>query len=132
MPVAATENKYRVLPPDTMMQDFKNSGFASTGTGLIPGALGERVLPVPTYLASSACTVNGEAFSAVAGRYSRVFVGVTKGWLSETDSFPTAEDFAAHLDEIEDRSEFVVPKSIYDELAAVQDARAERDGAATG
>jgi NAD(P)-dependent dehydrogenase (short-subunit alcohol dehydrogenase family) len=128
MPVAATENKYRELPPATMMEDFKKSGFESTGKGLVPGSVGERVIPVPTYLASRACTVNGEAFSAVAGRFSRVFVGVTKGWLCDADTYPTAEDFAAHLDEIEDRSEFIAPTSIYDELAAVRDALAERDG----
>jgi hypothetical protein len=129
MPIAASKNKHRGKPPAGMMEDYKVSGFANGGV-LPEGALSERVIPLPTYLASSACTVNGEAFSAGAGRYARVFVGVTSGWLSDADSFPTAEDIAARLPEIEDRSDYIVPTSIYDELAAIGAAVAKRDGRA--
>ena len=59
-----------------------------------------------------------------------MFVGVTSGWLSDADSFPTAEDIAARLPEIEDRSDYIVPTSIYDELAAIGAAVAKRDGRA--
>jgi NAD(P)-dependent dehydrogenase (short-subunit alcohol dehydrogenase family) len=129
MPVASGANKYRELPPDTMMADFAK--HRSTTAPVLPeGSTPERVVAMPTYLASRACTVNGEAFSAGAGRYARVFVGVTDGWMSERDTTPTAEDVADHLDEIEDRTSYTVPESIHHELAAIVAALAARDEAA--
>lgn len=130
LPIGGSPNRYRTLPPSAMLEDFKQSGIVPGP--LPPGAVGERVIPMPTYLASRACTVNGEAFSAGAGRYARVFVGVTDGWLAGTDEFPAAEDIAAHLEQIEDRSGYLVPTSIYDELRAIADAIAKRDGTAVG
>jgi NAD(P)-dependent dehydrogenase (short-subunit alcohol dehydrogenase family) len=129
LPIASAQNPYRVLPPATMMADYQQTSF--NGKALPPDATVERLIPLPTWLASSACTVNGEAFSAGAGRYSRVFVGVTDGWLCDADTVPTAEDIAAHVDEIEDRSGYLVPGSIYDELVAIGDALEKRDSGGT-
>ncbi len=128
MPVASAQNQYRVPPPDTMMADYAERGPAE-GPVLPPGSTAERVVAMPTYLASSACTVNGEAFSAGAGRYARVFVGVTDGWLSDAGTTATAEDVMAHLDEIEDRSSYMIPGSIHEEIAALLAAVEARDGA---
>ena len=127
MPVASAHNPYREYPPDTMMADFKVSGFLDGGN-MPPGSTGEAAVGVPTYLASRACTVNGESFSACGGRYARIFVGVTDGWLSDADTIPTAEDFAEHLDEIEDRSSYIVPNNVYDEMMAVGRMLEKRDG----
>ncbi|SFF82910.1 NAD(P)-dependent dehydrogenase, short-chain alcohol dehydrogenase family [Novosphingobium sp. CF614] len=126
MPIARSPvQKYPYMPPKEMLEDYKVTGLPRP----IPEeATTERLVPLPTYLASSACTVSGESFSGGGGRYARVFVGVTSGWLSETDSIPTAEDIAEHLDEIEDRSSFLVPNSIYDELREIADQLAARDG----
>jgi NAD(P)-dependent dehydrogenase (short-subunit alcohol dehydrogenase family) len=113
MPIARSPvQKYPYMPPQEMLADYKVTGLPR---------------PIPEE-ASSACSVSGESFSGGGGRYSRVFVGVTDGWLSATDSYPTAEDVAAHLDEIEDRSSFIVPNSIYDELRAIGEQIARRDG----
>jgi NAD(P)-dependent dehydrogenase (short-subunit alcohol dehydrogenase family) len=129
MPIARSPvQKYPFVPPKEMLADYKVTGLPRP----IPEeATTERLVPLPTYLASSACTVSGECFSGGGGRYSRVFVAVTDGWLSPTDSYPTAEDIAAHLDEIEDRSSYIVPNSIYDELRAIGEQIARRDGKAT-
>ena len=78
-----------------MLEDYKVTGMARP---LPAEATSARLVPLPTYLASRECSVNGEAFSGGGGRYSRVFVGVTDGWLSEKDSFPAAEDIAEHFD----------------------------------
>jgi NAD(P)-dependent dehydrogenase (short-subunit alcohol dehydrogenase family) len=128
MPIARSPvQKYPFVPPKEMLADYKVTGLPRP----IPEeATTERLVPLPTYLASSACTVSGECFSGGGGRYSRVFVAVTDGWLSPTDSYPTAEDIAAHLDEIEDRSSYIVPNSIYDELRAIGEQIARRDGKA--
>jgi NAD(P)-dependent dehydrogenase (short-subunit alcohol dehydrogenase family) len=125
MPIARSVQKYPHIPPKAMMDDFKVTGLARP---LPEEATAERLVPLPTYLASRACTVTGEAFSGGGGRYARVFVGVTKGWLSDTGSYPTAEDIADHLELIEDRSSFIVPNSIYDELKHIAERIAERDG----
>jgi NAD(P)-dependent dehydrogenase (short-subunit alcohol dehydrogenase family) len=128
LPIARSSvQKYRATFPEAMMEDYKVLGLPRP---LPEEATTERLVPLPTYLASRECAVNGEAFSGGGGRYARVFVGVTDGWLSETDSYPTAEDIADHLGEIEDRSSFMVPNSIYDELRSIADRIAERDGKA--
>jgi NAD(P)-dependent dehydrogenase (short-subunit alcohol dehydrogenase family) len=82
----------------------------------------ERVSSLVAYLASRECAVSGEAFSALAGRYARVFIGLGRGWLDPRDEFTTAEEIAAHLDEIEDLDGFLVPAHIIDELRTVAEA----------
>ncbi|MEO3757263.1 SDR family NAD(P)-dependent oxidoreductase [Mycobacterium sp. B14F4] len=83
----------------------------------------ELVVPLVTFLASAACSVTHRNYSACAGRYARVFVGLSEGWLSDTDSEPTAEDIAAHLDQISATDKFIVPASIVDEVLEVCDRR---------
>jgi NAD(P)-dependent dehydrogenase (short-subunit alcohol dehydrogenase family) len=100
------------------------------GTGLPRDATPELVAPAVAYLASSACTVNGEAFSAGGGRFARVFIGVTDGWLAPADAAGTAEDIAEHLADIENRGRFAVPGSAWDELREIGRAIARRDGTA--
>jgi len=71
------------------------------------------------YLASDGCTVTGEAFSCCQGRYARVFVGVTDGWLAPDPTLVDAESIARHFDEIRALTSFTAPESMYDELAEV-------------
>ena len=78
------------------------------------------VAPLATYLASSACSVSGEAFSALAGRYARVVYGLTEGWISE-HADAEAEDIAANLEQILDTETVVIPTMIRDEVAEVAD-----------
>ena len=57
----------------------------------------ELVVPIVVFLASRACEFSHHNYSACAGRFARVFVGLGEGWLAEPGSSPTAEDIAAHL-----------------------------------
>lgn len=98
-----------------------------TKSGLPPNAGPELVSPMVAYLASAACAVSGEAFSAGCGRYARVFIGVTTGWLSPGSACATAEDIGAHLDDIEDLGGFAVPASVWEELRDIGLAYARRD-----
>jgi NAD(P)-dependent dehydrogenase (short-subunit alcohol dehydrogenase family) len=125
LPIASGENEYRVEFNQRFMDEFKQSGLDRP---LPEQANAERLVPLPTYLASSACRVSGEAFSGGGGRYARVFVGVANGWLAPDENVVTAEDIDEHLDEIEDRSTYIVPDSIYDELRSIAERIAERDG----
>ena len=102
-----------------------------TDSGLPPEAAGpEQVAPMVAYLASSACTVTGEAFSAGGGRYARVFIGVADGWLGPAGGCATAEDIAEHLDDIEDRRTYAIPGSAWDELRDIGAMHARRAGGA--
>lgn len=83
----------------------------------------ELVVPLVSYLASRNCTFTHHNYSACAGRYARVFVGLGNGWLAEDGSEPHAEDIEAHLDDVSSTSEFIVPDSIVDEVLKVCDLR---------
>lgn len=127
LPVARSEKvKYPNVQPQAMMDDFK--ARVGGGGGIPPFATSEMLVPLPTYLASRACTVSGEAFSGVGGRYARVFVAAAEGWLCDKDVVPTAEDIAAHLGEIEKHGAYIVPEAVFDEIASVEQRVAERDG----
>jgi NAD(P)-dependent dehydrogenase (short-subunit alcohol dehydrogenase family) len=127
MPVASAFNPYREEHPEHMRAQFKTSGWVSGGN-MPPQSTAERAVGVPVYLASRDCSVNGESFSACGGRYARIFVGVTDGWLSDHDRVPTADDFAEHLAEIEDQSSYIVPNNVNEEMIRVGRMLEKRDG----
>jgi NAD(P)-dependent dehydrogenase (short-subunit alcohol dehydrogenase family) len=74
--------------------------------------------PIVVYLASEACTLTGEAYAAGFGRFARVFVGETQGWVAP-EGAATAEDVAANLDEIRDLEGYVVPRHLNDEVELI-------------
>lgn len=83
----------------------------------------ELVVPMVTFLASRSCELTHQAFSALGGRFARVFTGLGPGWLAAPGSEArearevSAEDIAAHLAEVTATEPFSVPGSIYDEVA---------------
>jgi NAD(P)-dependent dehydrogenase (short-subunit alcohol dehydrogenase family) len=88
-------------------------------TGFLKVIQPELVVPIVVFLASRACELSHHNYSACAGRFARVFVGLGEGWLAERDSNPTAEDIAAHLSEVSATEPFTVPASIFDEVVAI-------------
>src|SRR5438477_156972 len=81
----------------------------------------ELVVPIVVFLASRACDLTHQNYSACAGRFARVFVGLAQGWLADAGLQPTADDIADHLDEVSATDPFTVPTSIFDEVAAICD-----------
>ncbi|HEX5095598.1 MAG TPA: SDR family NAD(P)-dependent oxidoreductase [Acidimicrobiia bacterium] len=79
----------------------------------------ELVVPMVVYLASRACELTHHSFSACAGRYARVFVGLGDGWVAATDGTPTAEDVAAHWPGVVRAEPYTIPDSIFDEVFKV-------------
>lgn len=79
----------------------------------------ELVVPLVVFLASKTCDVTHHNYSACAGRFARVFVGLGNGWLAEPGSNPTADDIAAHREQVSATSPFTVPASIFDEILSV-------------
>src|SRR5262249_40883637 len=93
---------------------IERAGFFSA---LHPG-LGAAVV---VCLASRACELSHHNYSACAGRFARVFVGLGEGWLAEPGSNPTADDVAAHLTSVSATNPFTVPMSIFEEVFGVCD-----------
>ena len=79
----------------------------------------EEVVPIVSYLASRACQSSHENYSACAGRYARVFIGLADGWLADADATATADDIATHYDVVSATAAFSVPGNIYEELFGV-------------
>jgi NAD(P)-dependent dehydrogenase (short-subunit alcohol dehydrogenase family) len=81
----------------------------------------ELVVPLVVFLASRACDFTHRNYSAAAGRYARVFVGLGRGWLVDGDYAPTADDIATHLEEVSATHPYLIPDSIVDEVLEVCD-----------
>jgi len=118
LPVAPFRKRGTV--PAALIERLNNAGLAAEDAGP------KLVAPMVVYLASAACAVSGEAFSAGGGRYGRVFIGVADGWVSPRDTGATAEDIEAHLSEIEDLSSYALPSSSWDELHDIGRLRSTR------
>jgi len=71
------------------------------------------VAPMVAFLAHEDCPVSGEIYAAGAGRFSRIFVASTPGWLKE-DGAPSVEDVAAHWAAINDEAGYSVPTDLMD------------------
>ena len=65
--------------------------------GLFGGAIedfdADSVVPMALHLVSEECTETGEIFSAGGGRYARVTIGVTRGWV-DAGPRPSLDDAA--------------------------------------
>jgi hypothetical protein len=79
----------------------------------------ELVVPLVVFLASKACGLTHHNYSACAGRFARAFVGLGEGWVAERGTVPSAEDIAAHIEQISATTSFTVPASIFDEVFGV-------------
>ena len=82
--------------------------------GAIEGFDPEFVVPMALYLVSERCTLTHEIFSAGGGRFARVVVGVTGGWVAA--KAPTPEEVHRHIAEIRDVEDLVLPKSLAEEI----------------
>ncbi len=71
----------------------------------------DLVAPLVAYLAHERCPVNGEMYAAGAGRFARVFLATSPGYVSV---HPTIEDVAAHWADINDESGYIVPVDLPD------------------
>jgi NAD(P)-dependent dehydrogenase (short-subunit alcohol dehydrogenase family) len=90
-------------------------------TGFLKIIRPELVVPIVVFLASRACEFSHHNYSACAGRFARVFVGLGEGWLADPDTHPTADDIVAHLSDVSATEPFTVPGSIFEEVLAICD-----------
>ena len=127
VPVAATTIHQENPVPD--MEEHRVRGNAAPSRFPPAAKSPALVAAMVAYLASRGCTISGEAFSVVAGRFARVFVGVADGWLETDPARVSSEAIRDHIDEIRDVGAHSVPNWVFDEQAHVLD-RLDAAGAA--
>lgn len=116
-----------------MMPPEQQAKFAERDRQIAPLVQNARdpdfVMPLAVYLVSQACECTQTAYSAMFGRYARVFVGVGAGWLGPRDVPCSVEEVAAHWAEITSTERFSIPGSLLDESSQVlaRLAEAQRD-----
>jgi len=71
----------------------------------------ELVAPMVAFLAHEDCPVTGEIYAAGAGRFARIFIASTDGWVAPSPE-PTIEDVAANWAAINDEREYYVPADL--------------------
>jgi hypothetical protein len=77
-----------------------------------PGAMSpDLVAPMAAYLAHEDCPVSGEIYAAGAGRFARIFIAQTEGYVHPSPA-PTIEDVAAHWAAINDETGYSIPADL--------------------
>ena len=77
----------------------------------------ELVAPMVAYLAHEDCPVTGEVLTAGGGRFARLFIGATAGYVHDGPT-ATIEDLAAHWDTVVDEAGYTVPADLLSWSAA--------------
>lgn len=94
---------------------------ASSHMALIGNAMNpEFNTGLAVYLASEACTATRGIYSSCAGRMARIVVAASEGWHGSRETPASAEDVAAHFEEIGDLSRGAhIPDNPRDEFRIV-------------
>ena len=82
----------------------------------------ECVTPMVVYLVSEQCQLSHEIFSAGGGRYARMFVGLSRGWVKSPGGKASSEEIENHIDQIRDPEGYIIPGSVADEMKAMMEA----------
>lgn len=107
------------ISTDTPLVGSHHARLAAALAGLQGRRPPQSVAHLVVYLASRECKETGCAYSAAAGRYARVFLGLSHGWYAQDVDAVTAEDIAQHMDEINDVSHFTIPTMLAEEIETV-------------
>jgi NAD(P)-dependent dehydrogenase (short-subunit alcohol dehydrogenase family) len=81
------------------------------GTVASPWMSPDLVAPMVALLAHETCPVSGEIYAAGFGRFSRIFIASTEGYVHGTPG-PTIEDVAEHWATINDETGYYVPTDL--------------------
>jgi hypothetical protein len=71
----------------------------------------DLVAPMVAFLAHEDCPVSGEIYAAGFGRFARLYIASTEGYVHPT-SEPTVEDIAQHWATINDEGGYYVPSDL--------------------
>jgi NAD(P)-dependent dehydrogenase (short-subunit alcohol dehydrogenase family) len=70
----------------------------------------DLVAPMVAFLAHESCPVNGEMYAAGAGRFARMYLASTPGYVHPGEA--SVEDVAAHWDVINDVADSYIPRDL--------------------
>ena len=76
-----------------------------------PEMASELVSPMMAFLAHEDCPVSGEIYAAGGGRFARVFIALTEGYV-QTSPEPTIEEIAQNWGAINDETGYSVPADL--------------------
>jgi NAD(P)-dependent dehydrogenase (short-subunit alcohol dehydrogenase family) len=99
--------------PSEGMADLKAARPAGVPRNMEP----ELVAPMVAFLAHESCPVSAGVYLAGAGRFARLYVAVTDGYLYPGEDVPAVEDVAAHWAAITNEEAYYVPTSTRDASA---------------
>lgn len=72
----------------------------------------DLVAPLVAYLAHEACPVSGEFYVSGAGRFARILVAATDGYLHPDPAKATIDDVASNWALVNDETDYFVPASL--------------------
>ncbi|MGC5255737.1 SDR family NAD(P)-dependent oxidoreductase [Gordonia sp. DT218] len=72
----------------------------------------EAVAPMVAVLAHESCPANGEIYTAGGGRFARLFIASTEGYLHRGSDFAAPEEVVANWQEINDEEGYYVPEDL--------------------
>jgi NAD(P)-dependent dehydrogenase (short-subunit alcohol dehydrogenase family) len=92
--------------------------------GLVAPAMNnDFVTPMVLWLTSERCLTTHALYSATAGRFARVVIGTTQGWLSDYENPPGPEDIERHIAQIDDAGTLFAHEHVLDEFGPIIEMR---------
>jgi NAD(P)-dependent dehydrogenase (short-subunit alcohol dehydrogenase family) len=110
---AAHGIKVNLIAPAAMTRMAGQSADEAGSPQMSP----DLVAPMAAFLAHEDCPVSGEIYAAGAGRFARIFVASTEGYV-HAGSEPTIENVAENWATINDETGYYVPTDLPDWSAA--------------
>jgi NAD(P)-dependent dehydrogenase (short-subunit alcohol dehydrogenase family) len=98
--------KVNLIAPAAFTRMAGQPGRGPSPTQMSP----ELVAPMVAYLAHEDCPVSGEIYAAGAGRFARIFIASTVGYVDPGE--PTIEDVADHWATINDERGYYLPTDL--------------------
>ena len=97
----------------TRMAGQRSTNTESADGADTPPMSPDLVAPMVAFLAHESCPVSGEIYAAGAGRFSRIFIASTPGYV-HAGSIPTVEDIAENWATINDETGYYIPVDLTD------------------
>jgi NAD(P)-dependent dehydrogenase (short-subunit alcohol dehydrogenase family) len=104
--------RVNVIAPNAWTRMGSRGPESEDSPSSVPGMEPELVAPMAAFLAHEACPARGEVYLAGAGRFARIFVAATEGYVHPGPA--TIDDVAANWARINDEAGYYVPASLAD------------------
>lgn len=103
-----------IAPSASTRMVLPSNRRGSTPPPLPPGMEPELVAPMVAFLAHEDCDVSGEIYLAGAGRFARIFIAATQGYVHPHPEQLTIEDVAENWASINDETGYYKPADLMD------------------